>query len=33
LQALENYDFIREITYNNVRRFIFQEEFINYLTA
>ena len=33
LQVLENYYFIREITYNNVRRFIFQEEFINYLTA
>jgi len=33
LQVLANLGFIREITYNNVRRFLFQEEFVDYLTA
>jgi hypothetical protein len=33
LQVLENLGFIREITYNNVRRFVFEEEFVDYLTA
>jgi len=33
LQVLANLGFIREITYNNVRRFIFQEEFVDYLAA
>lgn len=33
LQVLENLGLIREITYNNVRRFVFHEEFVDYLTA
>jgi hypothetical protein len=33
LQVLENLGLIREITYNNVRRFVFGEEFVDYLTA
>lgn len=33
LQVLLNYGFVHEITYNNVRRFRFQEEFADYLTA
>ncbi|MCK4766565.1 MAG: CHAT domain-containing protein [Candidatus Aminicenantes bacterium] len=33
LEVLVNLGFLREITYNNVRRFIFQEEFVDYLTA
>lgn len=33
LQILANLGFIREITYNSVRRFLFQEEFVDYLTA
>lgn len=33
LQVLENLTLIREITYNNVRRFVFDEEFVDYLTA
>jgi hypothetical protein len=32
LQVLKNLGFIREITYNNVRRFVFDEEFVDYLT-
>lgn len=32
LQILENLGFVREITYNNVRRFIFNEHFVDYLT-
>ena len=31
LQVLANLGFIREITYNEVRRFVFQEEFVDYL--
>lgn len=33
LQVLANLGFVREITYNNVRRFLFEEEFVDYLTA
>lgn len=33
LRVLENLDFIREITYNSVRRFVFQEKFVDYLTG
>jgi len=33
LQVLANLTFIREITYNNVRRFVFEEPFVDYLTA
>jgi hypothetical protein len=33
MQVLANLRFIREITYNEVRRFLFQEEFVDYLTA
>jgi hypothetical protein len=33
LQVLANLGLIREITYNNVRRFLFQEEFVDYLTG
>lgn len=33
LQILANLGFIQEITYNNVRRFIFTEEFVDYLTG
>lgn len=32
LQVLENLGLVREITYNNVRRFVFDEEFVDYLT-
>lgn len=31
MDILANLEFIQEITYNNVRRFIFQEEFVDYL--
>ncbi|MFC2080853.1 hypothetical protein ACFLR8_01420 [Bacteroidota bacterium] len=31
VEVLANLGFIQEITYNNVRRFIFQEEFVDYL--
>ena len=33
LQVLANLGCIQEITYNNVRRFFFQEEFVDYLAA
>ena len=33
LQVLENLGFVQEITYNNVPRFLFQEEFVDYLTG
>jgi hypothetical protein len=33
LQVLVNLGLIQEITYNNVRRFVFQEEFVDYLTG
>lgn len=33
LRVLENLDLIREITYNSVRRFVFQEKFVDYLTG
>jgi hypothetical protein len=33
LQILVNLGLIQEITYNNVRRFIFKEEFVDYLTG
>lgn len=33
LQVLENLGFIREITYNNVKRFIFLEKFVDYLVT
>jgi len=33
LQVLMNLGLIREITYNNVRRFVFEEPFVNYLTG
>jgi hypothetical protein len=33
LQVLANLGLIREITYNNVRRFVFEESFVDYLTA
>jgi hypothetical protein len=32
LQVLMNMGFIREITYNNVRRFVFEESFVDYLS-
>jgi hypothetical protein len=32
LRMLEHYKLVREITYNNVDRFIFSEEFVDYLT-
>lgn len=32
LQILENLGCIREITYNSVRRFVFEEHFVDYLT-
>ena len=32
LQILQNLGFVREITFNNVRRFIFEESFVDYLT-
>ncbi|MCS6304229.1 MAG: hypothetical protein H8K07_11265 [Nitrospira sp.] len=31
LQVLTNFSLVREITYNNVRRFVFEEEFVDYL--
>ena len=31
MEILANLEFIQEITYNNVRRFLFQEEFVDYL--
>jgi hypothetical protein len=33
LQVLVNLGCLREITYNNVRRFLFEEDFVDYLTA
>jgi hypothetical protein len=33
LQVLANLGLLREITYNNVRRFVFEESFVDYLTA
>jgi hypothetical protein len=33
LQVLENLGLVQEITYNNVRRFLFQEDFVDYLTG
>jgi len=33
LRILENLGLIREITYNSVRRFVFQEKFVDYLTG
>ena len=33
LRVLENLGFVREITYNNVRRFLFEERFVDYLTG
>lgn len=33
LRVLENLDLIREITYNSVRRYVFQEKFVDYLTG
>ena len=33
LQVLGNLGLIKEITYNNVRRFLFQEELVDYLTG
>ena len=33
LQVLANLGLVREITYNNVRRFLFQEEFVDYLAG
>lgn len=33
LQVLENLGMIREITYNNVRRFVFEDDFVDYLTG
>lgn len=33
LQVLMNLGLIREITYNNVRRFVFEEPFVDYLTG
>ena len=33
LQVLANLGLVREITYNNVRRFVFAEEFVDYLTG
>lgn len=33
LQVLANLEMIREITYNNVRRFLFAEEFVDYLSG
>jgi len=32
LKILENLGFIREITYNNVQRYVFEEELVDYLT-
>jgi len=33
LQVLENIGLVREITHNKVRRFVFEEHFVDYLTA
>lgn len=33
LQVLANLGCVREITYNNVRRFVFEEHFVDYLTG
>ncbi len=33
LQVLENLGHVHDITYNNVRRFLFQEDFVDYLTG
>jgi hypothetical protein len=33
LQVLNNLGLIREVTYNNVRRFVFEEQFVDYLTG
>lgn len=33
LEVLANLGLLQEITYNNVRRFLFQEELVDYLTA
>jgi hypothetical protein len=33
LQVLANLGFVREITYNDVRRFLFEERFVDYLTG
>jgi hypothetical protein len=32
LQVLANLGLVREVTYNNVRRFVFQEDFVDYRT-
>ena len=33
LQVLANLGLVREVTYNNVRRFLFAEQFVDYLTG
>ncbi len=33
LQVLANLGLVREITYNNVRRFLFEEELVDYLCS
>ena len=33
LQVLANLSLVREVTYNNVRRFLFAEQFVDYLTG
>jgi hypothetical protein len=32
MRILENYHLVREITYNNTKRYLFSEEFVAYLT-
>lgn len=33
LEILANLGLVREITFNNVRRFVFEEDLVDYLTA
>ena len=33
IQVLTNLGLVREITYNNVRRFVFEEELVDYLSG
>ena len=33
LQVLANLGLVREVTHNNVRRFLFAEQFVDYLTG
>ena len=33
MRILENLGLVQDITYNNVKRFVFTEELVDYLTA